>query len=76
MRWTLTGIYDVMLNLIEGHQEVDQKIKKIVSSEHSSIVDEIIAESKDQVLKAEKFLHETVEDPYPEVVKAMQERRA
>jgi hypothetical protein len=34
LHWTLTSAYDIVLNLIEGHALVDEKIRKVISAEH------------------------------------------
>jgi len=66
--------YDAVVNYLEAHELTQCLIKDQLSSYEQ--VAPIIQESEEQVLEAEKYLNEQIEDLFPEISKSIQQRRA
>lgn len=69
-----TCAYDVLIAFIEAHDETKKLIKNVM--DESEYMVEILEESQKQVEEAEKYKDINIEDQFPEICQAIQQRRA
>jgi hypothetical protein len=69
-------VYDVIVNLIEGHEQTINLIKEQYGSDENCFDDretllKICRESKEMCDEAEKYMNDKIETPFPEICKAI-----
>ncbi|CAI2372249.1 unnamed protein product [Moneuplotes crassus] len=69
----MSFIYDVTVNYIEAHEECMELITKIVENEE--ILEKLNAEVRKELRYAEDLLNDDLEENFPEVIKAVQNKR-
>lgn len=73
---TYSYAYDHFVNLIEAHEQCDEKLLTLVEPDNASIAQEIVEESRKQIKLAQVWLHKELENFVPEIIQSVQERRA
>lgn len=66
--------YDVIVNFIEAHDQADSMLQAVIESR--DFVSQIMGESRTQVKEAEGYMEKHIEQMFPEISKAIQNRRA
>jgi hypothetical protein len=69
----ISFIYDVTVNYVEGHEECLNMIREIVQNE--DILDRLSKEVHKEHRHAVNMLHNDLEEHFPEVIKAVQQKR-
>jgi len=66
--------YDILVNFVEAHEEASHMLQKVI--ENQKYLSRILNESQENMNHAENYMHQKIEEMYPEICKAIQHRRA